>query len=326
MLLGQSILNGEPREGTGTAFQGLDPAAGTRLDPVYHSVSVDDVDMAARLADDAFATYSKLSGAERARFLRHIAAGIEAITAEVVERAHRETALPVPRLQGEVGRTVNQLRLFAQVVEEGSWAMARIDPRNAGAQAAASRRYPLGAAADRAGCGLWIEQFSAGVFRGGRRYGIGAGGGKSGDREGAFGASGHERDGGAGDREQREGVRVAGGRLCAALRLGFGGGLGAGGASEREGCRLYGLAPCGQVADATGGGAAGADPLLHGDEQHQSVYCAAGGAADTRARRLRRACSGRSRWAWGSSAPSRDWCFCLATRMQTRWSRGLRRA
>jgi NADP-dependent aldehyde dehydrogenase len=106
----------------------LDPALGTRLDPVYHSASADDVDLAARLADDAFATCSKLSGADKGRFLRHIAAGIEAITAEVVDRAHRETALPVPRLQGEVGRTVNQLKLFAQVVEEGSWAMARIDP------------------------------------------------------------------------------------------------------------------------------------------------------------------------------------------------------
>jgi NADP-dependent aldehyde dehydrogenase len=31
-------------------------------------------------------------------------------------------------LKGELARTTNQLRLFAQVVEEGSWAMARIDP------------------------------------------------------------------------------------------------------------------------------------------------------------------------------------------------------
>ncbi len=128
MLLGRSILNGEPRVGTGAAFQGLDPSVGTRLDPVYRSASVDDVDLAARLADDAFAAYGKLSGVDKARFLRHIAAGIQAITAELVERAHSETALPKPRLQGEVGRTVNQLRLFAEVVEEGSWAMARIDP------------------------------------------------------------------------------------------------------------------------------------------------------------------------------------------------------
>jgi len=128
MLLGQSILNGEPREGTGEAFQGFDPANGTRLDPVYQSASAEDVDLAAGLADDAFAIYGKLAGSDKARFLRHIAAGIESIASELVGRAHLETALPKPRLQGEVSRTVNQLRLFAQVVEEGSWAMARIDP------------------------------------------------------------------------------------------------------------------------------------------------------------------------------------------------------
>jgi 2,5-dioxopentanoate dehydrogenase len=40
----------------------------------------------------------------------------------------RETALPEARLKGESARTINQLRLFAQVVEEGSWVNARIDP------------------------------------------------------------------------------------------------------------------------------------------------------------------------------------------------------
>ena len=84
MLLGQSILNGQPRMGTGAAFQGFDPAVGAHLDPVYHSASVDDVDLAARLADDAFAAYGKLAGADKARFLRHIADGIEAIVPDLL--------------------------------------------------------------------------------------------------------------------------------------------------------------------------------------------------------------------------------------------------
>ena len=42
--------------------------------------------------------------------------------------AHAETALPVAeRLAGERGRTVKQLRLFAELVREGSWVDARID-------------------------------------------------------------------------------------------------------------------------------------------------------------------------------------------------------
>ena len=45
----------------------------------------------------------------------------------IVERAGQETALPQARLQGETARTCAQLRLFAEVAEEGSWVAARID-------------------------------------------------------------------------------------------------------------------------------------------------------------------------------------------------------
>jgi NADP-dependent aldehyde dehydrogenase len=128
MLFGYSIVNGEPRKGNGAAFAGFNPETGTRIDPDYYGASAEDVDLAANLAEEAFAIYAKLPGAEKGRFLRHIAMGIESIAPELVERAHQETALPEKRLQGEMARTVNQLRLFAQVVEEGSWAMARIDP------------------------------------------------------------------------------------------------------------------------------------------------------------------------------------------------------
>jgi len=128
MLVGHSIVNGETRKGSGSEFAGLDPVTGAKLEPVYHSATAEDVAFAATLAGEAFDTTSKLSGTEKGRFLRHIADGIDAIAAEVVARAHQETALPEARLKGEVGRTVNQLRMFAGMIEEGSWLMARIDP------------------------------------------------------------------------------------------------------------------------------------------------------------------------------------------------------
>src|SRR5437763_7780982 len=68
-----------------------------------------------------------MSGKQRGKLLRHIAANIEAIANEIIERAELETALPKGRLQSETARTCSQLRLFAQVVEEASWLMARID-------------------------------------------------------------------------------------------------------------------------------------------------------------------------------------------------------
>ncbi len=127
-LHGFSIINGESRAGNGATFYGVDPATGERLEPVYRCASLADLNLAADLADEAFDVYGKLSGKEKARFLRRIADGIEAIVPELVERANRETALPEARLKGESARTINQLRLFAQVVEEGSWVNARIDP------------------------------------------------------------------------------------------------------------------------------------------------------------------------------------------------------
>jgi len=131
-LQGGSIVNGESRPGSGAAFYGFDPAAGARLEPVYHCASIKDLNLAADLAEEAFATYGKLPSREKARFLRGIADGIEAIVPELVERAHRETALPEARLNGESARTIGQLRLFAQVVEEGSWVNARVDPGRPG--------------------------------------------------------------------------------------------------------------------------------------------------------------------------------------------------
>lgn len=128
MLIGHSIINGEQKQGSGSGFTGFDPASGAQLDPVYSSASLEDLELAANLAEQAFGFYRRTPARERVHFLRHIAAGLEAIAAEVVERANKETGLPEARLKGELARTVNQFRVFAQVVEEGSWVNARIDP------------------------------------------------------------------------------------------------------------------------------------------------------------------------------------------------------
>jgi len=127
-LRGYSIIEGQSRETGGAVFHGVDPTTGAHLEPVYHCASLADLNHAADLAEEAFVSYRKLSGHERGRFLRRIADGIEAIVPELVARANSETALPEARLKSESARTINQLRLFAQVVEEGSWVNARIDP------------------------------------------------------------------------------------------------------------------------------------------------------------------------------------------------------
>ncbi len=103
------------------------PITGQRLQPGFFPATAEEVELAVRLAAEAFDLYQRVSGRDRGAFLRKIAAKVESIAGDVIERAAQETALPQARLQGETARTCAQLRLFAQVAEEGSWVQARID-------------------------------------------------------------------------------------------------------------------------------------------------------------------------------------------------------
>jgi NADP-dependent aldehyde dehydrogenase len=78
-------------------------------------------------ADAAFRDFARFAAAARARLLRAIADELLGLGDPLLECARAETALPLTRLQAERLRTVNQLRLFAEHIEEGSWVEARID-------------------------------------------------------------------------------------------------------------------------------------------------------------------------------------------------------
>jgi alpha-ketoglutaric semialdehyde dehydrogenase len=131
-ISGQSIIGFRPEgfsqeASTAESFVAANPRTGEAVEPSFFSSGPDDIDLAASLADKTFAVYGRASGRERGKFLRTIADKIDAAVDALVERAELESALPKPRLIGETARTSGQLRLFADVVEEGSWIMARVD-------------------------------------------------------------------------------------------------------------------------------------------------------------------------------------------------------
>ena len=111
----------------GAPFHAVNPANGQELETAFYSATTDDINEAADRAADAFPVFAALSGKERAVFLRRIAANLTAEGEAIIARAHLESGLPLPRLQGELKRTTAQLELFAEVLEEGSWVNARID-------------------------------------------------------------------------------------------------------------------------------------------------------------------------------------------------------
>jgi len=126
-LQGTSIIGSRRGASGGSTFRAYEPRTGQKLPPDFFYISTDEMETAVRLAHEAFAIYGHLPGRDKAAFLRSIATGIEAVAGELIARAEQETALPQARLQGETARTCGQLRLFAKLVEEGSWINARID-------------------------------------------------------------------------------------------------------------------------------------------------------------------------------------------------------
>lgn len=126
-LRGVSLIGFRSGTPTGEPFFAVNPATGQRLEPAYYPATMSEIEEAVHLAARAFTRYGRVPGSERALFLRRIAENIEALGDALLDRVAQETALPLPRLQMERARTCFQLRLFADLVEEGSWVDARID-------------------------------------------------------------------------------------------------------------------------------------------------------------------------------------------------------
>ncbi len=78
-------------------------------------------------AANAFKIYSQISGRGKAVFLKEIASEIEALGDNLIKTTMAESNLPEARLLGERGRTCGQLRMFAELLDEGSWVEARVD-------------------------------------------------------------------------------------------------------------------------------------------------------------------------------------------------------
>ncbi|MGE8149670.1 aldehyde dehydrogenase (NADP(+)) [Pseudomonas vancouverensis] len=122
MLIGRQAITGD-RE----AIHAIDPATHLPLEPAYHGGSAEHVEQACTLAWAAFDSYRATPLNARAEFLESIASEIEALGDELIERAVAESGLPRPRIQGERGRTCQQLRTFARTVRAGEWLDVRVD-------------------------------------------------------------------------------------------------------------------------------------------------------------------------------------------------------
>ena len=126
-LHGRSVVEGVPVAGGGSTFRAFNPSEGREFGPEFQEATPSVVARALDSAARAFQAYRQRSAEEVAGFLEAVARNLEALGDELIETARAETALPFERLRGERGRTTAQLKMFAEVVREGSWVEAVID-------------------------------------------------------------------------------------------------------------------------------------------------------------------------------------------------------
>lgn len=127
MITGKNqIGNVQSAEGS-ISFTTFNPKTNTDNSWQINEASDKEIEQAVALANEAYPVYARLSGQQKASFLRAIADEIEALGDELGEVYMAESGLPAGRFRGERGRTMGQLRAFADHIEQGTWVDASID-------------------------------------------------------------------------------------------------------------------------------------------------------------------------------------------------------
>ncbi|WP_299110998.1 aldehyde dehydrogenase (NADP(+)) [uncultured Winogradskyella sp.] len=127
MITGKNYIGNQLSAKGSKTYKTFNPQLNIENDPVYTEATLEEIDEAVTLASNAFKIFRTVSGQQKAEFLNTIADEILDLDDELIKTYCSETGLPEGRAKGERGRTIGQLRSFAQFVAEGSWVDATID-------------------------------------------------------------------------------------------------------------------------------------------------------------------------------------------------------
>ena len=127
MITGKNYIgNSQSAKGNKT-YKTFNPQLNLENEHVFVEATSEEIDEAVSLASEAFKTYRTVSGTRKFEFLNAIADEILALDDELIQTYCSESGLPEGRAKGERGRTIGQLRMFAELVSKGSWVEASID-------------------------------------------------------------------------------------------------------------------------------------------------------------------------------------------------------
>ncbi|OED44728.1 aldehyde dehydrogenase [Flavobacteriaceae bacterium (ex Bugula neritina AB1)] len=121
MITGKNYIGNKLSASGSVSKKTFNPKLNIENDCEFFEATLDEVNEAAELAHEAFKVYRNIPGAKRAEFLNTIADEILALDDELIQMYTSESGLPEGRAQGERGRTVFQLRAFAELISNEAW-------------------------------------------------------------------------------------------------------------------------------------------------------------------------------------------------------------
>lgn len=126
-MIGKNFIAGRFSAEGGSTVYSYNASTGEALPYGFMEATATEVALACQKAQKAFTNYRTITVEQRALFLEAVADEVESLDDGFLAIVNQETALPLPRLQGEKGRTCGQLRLFATLLRRGDFLGARID-------------------------------------------------------------------------------------------------------------------------------------------------------------------------------------------------------
>lgn len=127
MITGKNYIGNQLSANGNKTYTTFNPQTNQENKVVFTEATSEEINQAVLLATEAFASFRNTSNEQKAAFLNAIADEILALGDELLETYCSESGLPQGRAMGERGRTMGQLRSFAELVLEGSWVEASID-------------------------------------------------------------------------------------------------------------------------------------------------------------------------------------------------------
>ncbi|NOQ92314.1 MAG: aldehyde dehydrogenase family protein [Flavobacteriaceae bacterium] len=127
MITGKNYIGNDLSAKGKITFKTFNPKTNNQNEFIHTEASNDELEQAVNLASQAFKTYKNISGNRKSNFLNAIADEILDLGEALIQIYCSETGLPEGRAIGERGRTIFQLRSFAELIKEGSWVEATID-------------------------------------------------------------------------------------------------------------------------------------------------------------------------------------------------------